>query len=100
MYPHYETDKLLVSCVPSPRQLRHARMEFYGFICFNVNTFTDREWGTGKESPSIFAPTEYDPAQWIDAAARRSPDASRLAWIASATAPPHGSSSKTPTRPT
>ena len=69
MYPHYETDKLLVSCVPSPRQLRHARMEFYGFICFNVNTFTDREWGTGKESPSIFAPTEYDPAQWIDAAA-------------------------------
>ena len=67
MYPQYESDKLLVSCVPSPRQIRHAQMEFYAFICFNVNTFTDREWGTGHESPAIFSPTEYNPAQWIDA---------------------------------
>ncbi|MBE6724777.1 MAG: alpha-fucosidase [Ruminococcaceae bacterium] len=69
MYPLYEYDKRLVSCVPSPRQLAHARREFYGFICWGVNTFTDREWGTGREDPAIFAPTEYDPAQWIDAMA-------------------------------
>ena len=56
MYPLYEYDKWLVSCVPSPRQLKHARMEFYGFICFNINTFTGEEWGTGKESPALFSP--------------------------------------------
>ncbi len=43
MYPLCDYDRQLVSCVPSPRQLKHARMEFYGFICFGVNTFTDRE---------------------------------------------------------
>ena len=69
MYPQYDHDRKLVSCVPSPRQLMHARMEFYGFICFNMVTFTDREWGTGVESPSLFAPTDYDPAQWIGAMA-------------------------------
>ena len=67
MYQNDDFDRRLVACVPSARQLKHARMEFYAFICFGVNTFTDREWGTGKESPSIFAPTDYDPARWIDA---------------------------------
>ena len=43
MYPQYDYDRKLVSCVPSPRQLMHARMEFYGFICFNMVTFTDRD---------------------------------------------------------
>ncbi len=67
MYPLFDYDRPLAACVPSSRQIRHAQMEFYAFICFNVNTFTDREWGTGKESPAVFAPTEYDPAQWIGA---------------------------------
>ena len=57
MYPLFDYDRPLAACVPSPRQIRHAQMEFYAFICFNVNTFTDREWGTGKESPAVFAPT-------------------------------------------
>ena len=51
MYPLYDCDRQFVSCVPSPRQLKHAQMEFYGFICLGVNTFTDREWGTGREDP-------------------------------------------------
>jgi alpha-L-fucosidase len=29
-----------------------------------VNTFTDREWGDGRESPSIFLPSALDPRQW------------------------------------
>ena len=65
----YEYDKKLVSCVPSERQLSHARTEFYALISFNVNTFTDREWGDGKESPSIFNPTAYSAEQWADVVA-------------------------------
>ena len=55
----------LVQVVPSPRQLKHQEMEFYAFIHFSVNTFTDREWGDGTESPAIFLPTELDASQWV-----------------------------------
>jgi alpha-L-fucosidase len=50
--------------IPSERQLRWHAREFYGFVHFTVNTFTDREWGTGDERPSLFAPTALDARQW------------------------------------
>ena len=57
----------LVSVVPTERQIRHQRMEFYAFVHFTVNTFTGKEWGDGKENPAIFNPYRLDADQWADA---------------------------------
>jgi alpha-L-fucosidase len=54
--------------IPSPRQVEYQEMEFIGFIHFTVNTFTDKEWGFGDESPEIFNPTEFDANQWAQVA--------------------------------
>ena len=43
---------------PTPSQLEWQRDELALFLHFGVNTFTDREWGDGKEDPAIFAPDE------------------------------------------
>ena len=40
------------------------------FLHFGVNTFTNREWGDGTESPSIFNPTSLDTRQWARTAKR------------------------------
>lgn len=50
--------------VPSVRQLAWHEMEFYAFVHFNINTFSDMEWGMGDESPQIFNPLELDCRQW------------------------------------
>ena len=39
-------------------------MEFYAFIHFNMNTFTNMEWGMGSEKPEQFNPTNLDCRQW------------------------------------
>jgi alpha-L-fucosidase len=54
--------------VPSPSQLAWQRDELALFLHFGVNTFTDREWGDGKESPAIFDPHQLDARQWARAA--------------------------------
>lgn len=50
--------------IPSPKQLNWQRLEYYGFIHFNMNTFTNVEWGEGKESPQMFNPSALDCNQW------------------------------------
>lgn len=50
--------------VPSPQQITYQEMELIGFIHFSINTFTDKEWGYGNESPMLFNPTLLDAEQW------------------------------------
>ena len=50
--------------LPSENQLEWHNMEYYAFIHFNMNTFTNMEWGNGSEKPTQFNPTELDVKQW------------------------------------
>jgi Alpha-L-fucosidase len=52
---------------PSARQIEWFDTEFYAFVHFTVNTYTDLEWGHGDESPSIFNPVELDCDEWVEA---------------------------------
>jgi alpha-L-fucosidase len=53
---------------PSRSQLAWQEEELALFLHFGVNTFTDREWGDGRESPAIFNPEKLDARQWARAA--------------------------------
>ncbi|MCB0630765.1 MAG: alpha-L-fucosidase, partial [Lewinella sp.] len=50
--------------VPDQKQLDWQELEFYAFVHFNMNTFTNMEWGFGDESPELFNPAELDCRQW------------------------------------
>ena len=60
-------DERLIQIRPSERQLAQQQMEFYAFVHFTVNTFTDKEWGDGTENPKIFNPQKLDAEQWCKA---------------------------------
>ena len=53
-----------VGPLPADRHLAWHELQYYGFIHFNMNTFTDMEWGTGSEKPEQFNPSELDARQW------------------------------------
>ena len=50
--------------VPDENQLKWQEMEYYAFLHFSLNTFTDQEWGNGDEDVSLFNPKELDCRQW------------------------------------
>ncbi len=53
--------------LPRPNQVAWMRLERTFFLHFGVNTFNEVEWGTGREEPAIFNPTELDASQWMRA---------------------------------
>ncbi|AKD54227.1 alpha-L-fucosidase [Spirosoma radiotolerans] len=54
--------------VPSPRQLQWHKMKYYAFVHFNMNTFTNEEWGHGTETANMFNPSQLDCRQWAKVA--------------------------------
>lgn len=54
----------LIQVVPSERQIKWQELEFTAFFHYGINSFTDREWGDGKEDIQIFNPKALDTDQW------------------------------------
>lgn len=51
--------------VPNEQQRAWQERELTAFLHFGMNTFTNREWGDGKESPELFNPDLLDTDQWV-----------------------------------
>lgn len=50
--------------LPSENQMRWQEMEYYAFVHFSLNTYTDQSWGYGNEDVKLFYPEKADCRQW------------------------------------
>jgi len=53
-----------VGPLPTKDQMRWQEMEYYSFVHFSLNTYTDQSWGYGDESVNLFNPVKLDCRQW------------------------------------
>ena len=53
-----------VGPLPNENQMRWQEMEYYAFLHFSINTYTDMSWGYGDEDPALFNPAKLDARQW------------------------------------
>ena len=51
--------------LPSKAHLDYHKEELAAFIHYGMNTYTNSEWGNGRENPQNFNPTNLDTDQWI-----------------------------------
>ena len=49
---------------PSENQMRWQEMEYYAFVHFSLNTYTNQSWGFGDEDINLFNPDSLDCRQW------------------------------------
>lgn len=53
--------------IPNERQLYYMKHPNAAFIHYGMNTYTNKEWGTGNEKPSTFnPPKEVNTDQWVE----------------------------------
>ncbi|MBN1144643.1 MAG: alpha-L-fucosidase [Bacteroidales bacterium] len=50
--------------IPSENQMQWQEMEYYAFVHFSLNTYTDQSWGYGNEDVKLFNPEKADCRQW------------------------------------
>jgi len=50
--------------VPNENQMRWQQMEYYAFVHFSLNTYTNQSWGYGNEDVKLFNPDKLDCRQW------------------------------------
>lgn len=63
----YDTSRA-VAIIPEPRQLRWLALERELLIHFGLNTFSGKEWGSGRENPKTFNPSNLNALQWVETA--------------------------------
>ncbi|MBN2651569.1 MAG: alpha-L-fucosidase [Spirochaetales bacterium] len=59
-----EEDFPAYKVTPTANQLEWQNTEYYGLVCFGLNTYTQEEWAFGNLSPSLFDPENLDTDQW------------------------------------
>jgi alpha-L-fucosidase len=64
---HAQTPPTAFGLTPNNRQIEWYHREQQAFIHFNMNTFTNNEWGNGDENPNLFNPTNLNCGQWMRA---------------------------------
>jgi alpha-L-fucosidase len=62
----YTQTKAPAPCCPIPNenQMRWQEMEYYAFVHFSLNTYTNQSWGYGNEDVKLFNPKDLDCRQW------------------------------------